>query len=606
MTRPLRVAIVGAGPAGIYAGNILNRQVTEAGGEVAIDLFESLPAPYGLIRYGVAPDHPRIKGIVNSLHEMLDAGTIRLIGNVEVGRDVSVDELRERYDAVVFATGALRDAPLDIPGIDLPGSYGAADLVAWYDGHPDVPRDWPLEAEQIAVIGNGNVALDVARVLAKHPKDLLSTDVPANVVAGLEASPVTDVHVFGRRGPTHVKFTPIELRELGEVPDVDVIVYDDDFERAAGDPHADQLLASNNQVKVMTRTLNGWRKPADWQPTASRRLHLHFLHTPVEVLGAARVEGVRFERTRPVGDGSVAGTGEFVDVPVQAVYRAVGYASSPAAGRAVRRARGRHPERRRPGHGCRGRAPSRRVRHRVDQARPRRPHRPHQGRRPRDHHEPARGCRGGRAARTGRRGGARRRRGVRAARGPRHPLHDLGRMAGARRARARARRGVRADDGARRRRARAREGRAPRRAGGDLARRRPGRVVTYVIALPCVDVKDRACIDECPVDCIYEGERSLYIHPDECVDCGACEPVCPVEAIYYEDDLPDVWADYYKANVEFFDDGRLARRRREGRGAQLRPPDRGGAAAAGRARLTAVRLSEPARRRPFGGATRRG
>ena len=239
MTRPLRVAIVGAGPAGIYAGNILNRQVTDAGGEVAIDLFESLPAPYGLIRYGVAPDHPRIKGIVNSLHEMLDAGTIRLIGNVEVGRDVTVDELRERYDAVIFATGALKDAPLDIPGIDLPGSYGAADFVAWYDGHPDVSRDWPLEAESIAVIGNGNVALDIARVLAKHPKDLLSTDVPANVVAGLEASPVTDVHVFGRRGPGHVKFTPIELRELGEVPDVDIVVYDDDFERAANDPHAD-------------------------------------------------------------------------------------------------------------------------------------------------------------------------------------------------------------------------------------------------------------------------------------------------------------------------------------------------------------------------------
>ena len=332
MTRPLRVAIVGAGPAGIYAGNILHRQVTAAGDAVAIDLFESLPAPYGLIRYGVAPDHPRIKGIVNSLHEMLDAGTIRLIGNVEIGRDISVDELRERYDAVIFATGALKDAALDVPGIDLPGSYGAADFVAWYDGHPDVPRDWPLEAESIAVIGNGNVALDIARVLAKHPKDLLSTDVPANVVAGLEASPVTDVHVFGRRGPTHVKFTPIELRELGEVPDVDVIVYDDDFERAANDPHADQLLASNNQVKVMTRTLNGWRKPAGWQPTASRRLHLHFLHTPVEVLGDERVEAVRFERTRPVGDGSVAGTGEFVDVPVQAVYRAVGYASSPIDG----------------------------------------------------------------------------------------------------------------------------------------------------------------------------------------------------------------------------------------------------------------------------------
>jgi ferredoxin/flavodoxin---NADP+ reductase len=140
------------------------------------------------------------------------------------------------------------------------------------------------------------------------------------------------VHVFGRRGPGHVKFTPIELRELGEVPDVDIVVYDDDFERAANDPHAEQLHASNNQVKVMTRTLNGWRKPADWVSTASRRLHLHFLHTPVEVLGTERVEGVRFERTRPVGDGSVEGTGEFVDVPVQAVYRAVGYASSPIDG----------------------------------------------------------------------------------------------------------------------------------------------------------------------------------------------------------------------------------------------------------------------------------
>ncbi|MEF3403683.1 FAD-dependent oxidoreductase [Agromyces sp. CCNWLW203] len=332
MTLSLRVAIIGAGPAGIYAGNILNRQVTEAGGEVAIDLYESLPAPYGLIRYGVAPDHPRIKGIVNSLHEMLDAGTIRLIGNVEVGRDITVAELQERYDAVIFATGALKDAPLRIPGIDLPGSYGAADFVAWYDGHPDVARTWPLEAQSIAVIGNGNVALDVARVLAKHPKDLLTTDVPANVVEGLEASPVTDVHVFGRRGPGHVKFTPIELRELGEVPDVDVIVYDDDFERAANDPHAEALFASNNQVKVMTRTLNGWRKPADHEYTASRRLHLHFLHAPVEVLGADAVEAVRFELTRPVGDGSVAGTGEFVDVPVQAVYRAVGYASSPVAG----------------------------------------------------------------------------------------------------------------------------------------------------------------------------------------------------------------------------------------------------------------------------------
>ncbi len=339
MTLPtLRVAIVGAGPAGIYAGNILKNAVAAEGGAVAIDLFESLPAPYGLIRYGVAPDHPRIKGIVNSLHEMLDTGDIRLIGNVEIGRDLAIEELHERYDAVILATGASRDAALDIPGIELPGSYGAADFVAWYDGHPDVPRSWPLEAREVAVIGNGNVALDIARVLAKHPEDLVSTDIPDNVLAGLEASPVTDVHVFGRRGPADVKFTPIELRELGEVPDVDVIVYDEEF--AAEDALAaagETPEGRSNQVKIMLRTLNSWRGR---ERGASRRLHLHFHHAPAEVLGDERVEGVRFERTEVRSDGVVAGTGEFVDYPVQAVYRAVGYFGSPVEGAPFDLARG--------------------------------------------------------------------------------------------------------------------------------------------------------------------------------------------------------------------------------------------------------------------------
>ncbi len=317
----LRVAIVGAGPAGIYAGNILANSVAAAAGDVAIDLFESLPSPYGLIRYGVAPDHPRIKGIVTSLHEMLDAGTIRFIGNVEVGRDISLDELRARYDAVILATGAIRDAALEIPGIDLPGSYGAADFVAWYDGHPDVPREWPLDAAEVAVIGNGNVALDVARVLAKHAADLRTTEVADNVLAGLEASAVTDVHVFGRRGPADIKFTPIELRELGEVPDVDIVVHDEDF------AHTDPGAAPNNQLKVMLRILESWRTR---EPTgASRRLHLHFHHSPIEVLGTARVEGLRFERTIPAADGAVVGTGEFREIPVQAVYRAVGYHGTP-------------------------------------------------------------------------------------------------------------------------------------------------------------------------------------------------------------------------------------------------------------------------------------
>ncbi|MFE6996625.1 FAD-dependent oxidoreductase [Microbacterium sp. NPDC057659] len=331
MTSPLhlRVAIVGSGPAGIYAGNLLAKAVSERGGSVEIDLFESLPAPYGLIRYGVAPDHPRIKGIVTSLHDMLDATadtssgsvsgerrTIRFIGNVEVGKDLGLDELRERYHAVILATGAIRDAELDVPGVDLPGSFGAADFVAWFDGHPDVARTWPLDATSAAVIGNGNVALDVARVLAKHGEDQRSTDVPDNVLEGLESSAITDVHVFGRRGPADIKFTPIELRELGEVRDVDIVLHDEDFEGV------DPASASNNQLKVMLRTLNGWRDRE--VGAASRRLHLHFWQRPVQITGDDRVEGIRFERTR-IEDGQLVGTGEFRDYDVQAVYRAVGY-----------------------------------------------------------------------------------------------------------------------------------------------------------------------------------------------------------------------------------------------------------------------------------------
>ena len=186
MTR-LRLAIVGAGPAGIYAADILLK--AEKQFEVSIDLFEQLPAPYGLVRYGVAPDHPRIKGVVTALREVLDTGRIRLFGNVRYGRDITLADLKDHYHAVIFATGAIRDAPLDIPGIDLPGSYGAAEFVSWYDGHPDVPREWPLDATSVAVVGNGNVALDVARMLAKHADDLLPTETPGQRLPGAAGQP---------------------------------------------------------------------------------------------------------------------------------------------------------------------------------------------------------------------------------------------------------------------------------------------------------------------------------------------------------------------------------------------------------------------------------
>ena len=318
----LRLAIVGAGPAGIYAADILLK--AERRFEVSIDLFEQLPAPYGLVRYGVAPDHPRIKGIINALRDVLDTGRIRLFGNVRYGRDITLDDLKKHYNAVIFSTGAVRDAALDIPGINLPGSYGAADFVSWYDGHPDFPREWPLEHRTVAVIGNGNVALDVARTLAKHAEDLLVTEIPGNVYEGLAKSHVTDVHVFGRRGPAQVKFTPLELRELGEMRDVDMIVHDEDFEL---DPAAIAAIETNKQIFVLNKVLNSWRTRE--LTGASRRLHLHFWAKPLEVLGAEAVSGFRYERTRPDGVGGVVGTGEIREIPVQGVYRAVGYFGSP-------------------------------------------------------------------------------------------------------------------------------------------------------------------------------------------------------------------------------------------------------------------------------------
>ncbi|MDY0827808.1 FAD-dependent oxidoreductase [Microbacterium sp. BG28] len=328
----LRLAIVGAGPAGIYAADILLK--AERAFDVSIDLFEHLPAPYGLVRYGVAPDHPRIKGVITALRDVLDRGDIRLFGNVRFGEDITLDDLKKHYNAVIFATGAIRDADLDIPGIDAEGSYGAADFVSWFDGHPDVPRTWPLDASSVAVIGNGNVALDITRMLAKHAVDLLPTEIPENVHAGLEASTITDVHVFGRRGPAQVKFTPLELRELGELRDVDMVVYDEDFDY---DEASLAAIASNKQVKVIDRVLQEWRTRPGANGAggeASRRLHLHFWAKPVEVKkdAAGRVAALVYERTRPDGEGGVAGTGELREVPIQQLYRAVGYFGSPLPG----------------------------------------------------------------------------------------------------------------------------------------------------------------------------------------------------------------------------------------------------------------------------------
>ena len=321
----LRVAVVGAGPAGIYAADILTKSEVD----VSVDLIERLPAPFGLVRYGVAPDHPRIKEIIKALQRVLAKDEVRLLANVDLGGDVKIEDLRDFYDAVVIATGAMADRDLNIPGEQLARSYGAADFVSWYDAHPDVPQEWDFgSGTHTAVLGVGNVALDVARVLAKTAEEMLVTDIPAHVHAGLASKKITDVHVFARRGPAYAKFSPMELRELNHSPNVEVIVHPEGFEV---DDHSMEHISKHKTHKLVLDILANW-VGRDLEGK-DHRIHLHFLEAPTEILGDnGEVVGLRTERTRLVGDGSVEGTGEFTDWPVQSVYRAVGYASSPLPG----------------------------------------------------------------------------------------------------------------------------------------------------------------------------------------------------------------------------------------------------------------------------------
>ena len=321
MSRPVRVAVVGSGPSGMYSADALVNQ-TEI--PVEVDVIDRLPVPFGLVRYGVAPDHLSIRSVRDTLNKTLDKPGVRFLGNVTVGRDVSLAELHDCYDAIIFSYGASRDRRLGIAGEDLAGSVAATDLVEWYCGHPDADRG-TFEAllpttTSAVVVGVGNVAVDVTRVLAKTVGELDHTDMPQYVFDTLAQSQITDIHVLGRRGPAQAAFTTKELRELGELAEADIIVSPadlelDDASRAAAD--ADRAVLRNVEVMREWSTREPTGKP--------RRIHLHFFARPHELHGDGRVETVVVERTALTPEGSAVGTGEFFDLAANLVVRSVGY-----------------------------------------------------------------------------------------------------------------------------------------------------------------------------------------------------------------------------------------------------------------------------------------
>jgi ferredoxin--NADP+ reductase len=315
------VAVIGSGPSGIYAADAL---VSQADIPVEVDLIDRLPVPFGLVRYGVAPDHLSIRSVRDTLDKTLDKAGVRFLGNVSVGEDISMAELHACYDAIVLTYGASRDRRLGVPGEDLAGSVAATDFVAWYCGHPDADRalfeSLVPQATGVVVVGVGNVAVDVTRVLAKTVGELDHTDMPQYVFDTLAQSRVTDIHVLGRRGPAQAAFTTKELRELGELADADIIVDPADMEL---DEASAALAASDKAVARNVEVMRVWSTEA---PSGKpRRIHLHFFARPTELRGTEHVETVVVERTALTPEGSAAGTGVFREIPANVVIRSVGY-----------------------------------------------------------------------------------------------------------------------------------------------------------------------------------------------------------------------------------------------------------------------------------------
>ena len=319
----VRVAIVGSGPAAFYAAGAL---LASEDPRVEVDMIERLPTPWGLVRLGVAPDHPQLKTVSRAFEKIAARPGFRFLGNVEVGRDVTHDELASLYDAVVYAVGSQTDRRLGVPGEDLPGSWAATELVAWYNGHPDFQHlEFDLSHERAVVIGNGNVALDVARMLALTGEELSPTDTTDAAIDAIVSSGIREIVVLGRRGPVQAAWTSTELGELGELAGADVLVDPAELEL---DPVSEaELEAASN---VVQRNVEILREFASRDPEGKPRVvRLRFRASPVAILGEERVEGVEIVRNHlePDGRGSVraVATDERELIPCGIVFRSVGY-----------------------------------------------------------------------------------------------------------------------------------------------------------------------------------------------------------------------------------------------------------------------------------------
>ncbi len=323
-TNPLRVAIIGSGPSGFYAAEHLLKQPDLS---VEVDMFDRLPTPFGLVRGGVAPDHPKIKSVTKLYDRIAANPNFRFFGHVEYGTDIVHDDLIRHYHATIYAVGAQTDRRMDIPGEDLPGSHPATEFVAWYNAHPDFcSYEFDLSAENVAVIGLGNVAMDVIRILARTPEELAETDIADYALEALRHSNVKNIYVLGRRGPAQAAFTNPEIKELGELDDADVIVSPEEVKL---DSYSQQYINSGND-RVAAKNVEILKSYAEQGSTGKvRKIIMRFLVSPVEIIGEDRVEAIKIVKNElyPNDKGSLRprATGEYETIPVGLVFRSVGY-----------------------------------------------------------------------------------------------------------------------------------------------------------------------------------------------------------------------------------------------------------------------------------------